>query len=140
MSFIARAAEFRDALSRRIVVADGAMGTMLYARGIFINRCFDELSLSAPDIVRQIHQEYVKAGAEILETNTFGATRVRLSAFGFAEKAGAINRAAVRLAREAAGDQAWVARSGRSAFASNPSGQLLSPRRARHFANRPMHW
>jgi methionine synthase / methylenetetrahydrofolate reductase(NADPH) len=104
-----RAQEFRDELSQRVIVADGAMGTMLYARGIFINRCFDELSLSAPDMVRQVHQEYVKAGAEILETNTFGATRIRLGAFGFAEKAGAINRAAVRLAREAAGDRAWVA-------------------------------
>src|SRR5579884_2218175 len=104
-----RAAEFRDQLSRRVIVADGAMGTMLYSRGVFINRCFDELSLSAPDMVRQIHQEYVKAGAEILETNTFGATRIRLGAFGFAERAAAINRAAVRLAREAAGDQAWAA-------------------------------
>src|SRR5579863_319657 len=96
-----RAQEFRDQLSRRVIVADGAMGTMLYARGVFINRCFDELSLSAPDMVRQIHQEYVKAGAEILETNTFGATRTRLAAFGLAEKAVAINRSAVRLAREA---------------------------------------
>ena len=85
------------------------MGTMLYSRGVFINRCFDELNLSSPDMVRQIHQEYVRAGAEILETNTFGATRTRLAAFGLAEKTGAINRAAVRLAREAAGDAAWVA-------------------------------
>lgn len=106
---VTRAQEFRDQLSRRVIVADEAMGTMLYARGVFINRCFDELNLSAPDMVRQIHQEYVKAGAEILETNTFGATRTRLAAFGLAEKAGAINRAAVRLAREAARDQAWVA-------------------------------
>src|SRR3954467_15061736 len=78
------------------------MGTMLYSRGVFINRCFDELNLSSPDMVRQIHQEYVKAGAEILETNTFGATRQRLGAFGFAEKLKAINLAGVRLAREAA--------------------------------------
>ncbi|MGA7237837.1 MAG: homocysteine S-methyltransferase family protein, partial [Bryobacteraceae bacterium] len=105
---LTRAQEFRDQLSRRVIVADGAMGTMLYARGVFINRCFDELNLSAPDMVRQIHQEYVKAGAEILETNTFGATRTRLAAFGLAEKTVAINRAAVRLAREAARDQAWV--------------------------------
>ncbi len=84
------------------------MGTMLYSRGIFINRCFDELNLSAPDMVRQIHQEYAKAGAEILETNTFGATRQRLGAFGFAEKLKAINLAGVRLAREAA-NGAYVA-------------------------------
>src|SRR5579885_3287605 len=90
------------------------MGTMLYSRGVFINRCFDELCLSAPDMVRQIHQEYAKAGAEILETNTFGANRPRLAAFGMAEKLREINRAAVRLAREAAqsvpkGDTAFVA-------------------------------
>ena len=104
-----RAKEFRDQLARRVIVADGAMGTMLYSRGVFINRCFDELNLSAPDMVRQIHQEYVKAGAEILETNTFGATRQRLGAFGFAEKLQAINHAGVRLAREAANGSAYVA-------------------------------
>src|SRR5215831_13782631 len=104
-----RVQEFRDQLSRRVMVADGAMGTMLYSRGVFINRCFDELCLSAPDMVRQIHQEYVKAGAEILETNTFGASRPRLAAFGMAEKTRDINRAAVRLAREAAKDGPYVA-------------------------------
>ena len=104
-----RAAEFREQLSRRVMVGDGAMGTMLYSRGVFINRCFDELNLSSADMVRQIHQEYVKAGAEILETNTFGATRQRLAAFGVAEKLQAINHAGVRLAREAAKDSAFVA-------------------------------
>ena len=104
-----RAEEFREQLARRAMVADGAMGTMLYSRGVFINRCFDELNLSAPDMVRQIHQEYVKAGAEILETNTFGANRMRLAAFGFAEKLRAINQAGVRLAREAAREHAFVA-------------------------------
>src|SRR6478672_10625468 len=103
-----RAQEFREQLSRRVMVADGAMGTMLYSRGVFINRCFDELNLSAADMVRQIHQEYVKAGAEILETNTFGATRPRLGAFGIAEKLQDINRAAVRLARDAAKDGPFV--------------------------------
>jgi methionine synthase I (cobalamin-dependent)/5,10-methylenetetrahydrofolate reductase len=85
------------------------MGTMLYSRGVFINRCFDELCLSSPDMVRQIHQEYVKAGAEILETNTFGASGPRLAGFGIAEKLKDINRAAVRLAREAAKDGPFVA-------------------------------
>src|SRR5882757_6396732 len=66
-----RATEFRAKLQSKIVVADGAMGTMLYAKGIFINRCFDELNLSAPQMVKEIHQEYVKAGAEIIESNTF---------------------------------------------------------------------
>ena len=92
------------------MVAVGAMGTMLYSRGVFINRCFDELNLVQPDLVRQIHREYVKAGAEILETNTFGANRARLAAFGIAEKLSAINQAGVRVAREAAADsQAYVA-------------------------------
>jgi homocysteine S-methyltransferase len=104
-----RAREFRDHLSRRVLVSDGAMGTMLYSRGVFINRCFDELNLSSPDLVRQIHQDYVKAGAEIVETNTFGASRIRLAGFGVAEKLNAINQAGVRLAREAAKEAAFVA-------------------------------
>ncbi len=91
------------------MVADGAMGTALYAKGVFINRCFDELNLSLPALVRDVHQEYIKAGAEILETNTFGANRKRLGAFGFAEKVRLINQAGVRIAREAARDQAFVA-------------------------------
>jgi len=104
-----RAAEFREQLSRRVLVADGAMGTMLYSKGIFINRCYDELNLSAPALVRELHEEYVKAGAEIIETNTFGANRMRLAAYGYAEKLKAINQAGVRLAREAAHEQAFVA-------------------------------
>jgi methionine synthase I (cobalamin-dependent)/5,10-methylenetetrahydrofolate reductase len=106
---LSRAAEFRKKLQSKIVVADGAMGTMLYAKGIFINRCFDELNLSAPQLVKEVHQEYVKAGAEIIESNTFGSNRIRLTAFGFVEKLKAINAAGVRLAREAAGDRAFVA-------------------------------
>ena len=130
-----RAQEFRDQLANRVMVADGAMGTMLYSRGVFINRCFDELNLSAPDMVRQIHQEYVKAGAEILETNTFGANRPRLARFGIAEKLKAINHAGVRLAREAARDGAFVAGAigplGRAHRAARA--RLPSPRPARHF-------
>lgn len=104
-----RAREFRERMAGRVMVADGAMGTQLYARGVFINRCYDELNLSAPALVLEVHQEYVKAGAEILETNTFGANRSRLAAFGMAERLRFINRAGVRLAREAAKDQAFVA-------------------------------
>jgi methionine synthase / methylenetetrahydrofolate reductase(NADPH) len=104
-----RADEFRKKLDAKIIVADGAMGTMLYAKGIFINRCFDELNLSAPQLVKEIHQEYVRAGADVIESNTFGGNRVRLAAFGFAEKLKAINEAGVRLAREAAGEKAFVA-------------------------------
>ncbi len=104
-----KAKEFRARLGGQVLVADGAMGTVLYSKGIFINRCFDELNLSSPALVKETHQEYVKAGAEILETNTFGANRARLATFGFAEKLKAINQAGVRLAREAAGDTAFVA-------------------------------
>ena len=104
-----RALEFREQLSRRILVADGAMGTVLYSRGVFINRCYDELNLSSPDLVRQVHHDYAEAGAQILETNTYGANRARLAGFGFAEKLSDINAAGVRLAREAARGGAFVA-------------------------------
>jgi methionine synthase / methylenetetrahydrofolate reductase(NADPH) len=104
-----RADEFREILSSRAIVADGAMGTMLYSKGVFINRCYDELNLSSPDLVKEIHLEYIKAGAEILETNTFGANRTRLSAHGLAEKLKAINQAGVRIARESARDRAFIA-------------------------------
>ena len=71
-------ADFREALKTRVLLADGAMGTELYRRGVFINRCYDELSLSRPDLVRSIHAEYIAAGADIVTTNTYGATRIRL--------------------------------------------------------------
>ena len=118
-----RTQEFREQLSRRVMVADGAMGTMLYSRGVFINRCFDELNLSSPDLVRQIHQDYVKAGAEILETNTFGANRPRLAAFGLAEKLKAVNLAGVRLARDAAAAKPGVYVAG----AVGPLGVRIEP-------------
>ncbi len=101
--------DFREQLLKRALVADGAMGTELYARGVFINRCFDELNVSSPDLVREVHKQYVKAGAEILEANTFGANRMRLAAFGLAEKLQEINQSGIRLAREAAGDSVYVA-------------------------------
>ncbi|MEO8026782.1 MAG: bifunctional homocysteine S-methyltransferase/methylenetetrahydrofolate reductase [Bryobacteraceae bacterium] len=104
-----RAQEFRDRHQGRVMVADGAMGTVLYAKGIFINRCYDELNLSAPGLIREVHADYVKAGAEIIESNTFGGNRARLMAFGMAEKLREINMAGVRIAREAAGDHAYVA-------------------------------
>jgi methionine synthase I (cobalamin-dependent)/5,10-methylenetetrahydrofolate reductase len=82
------------------VLCDGAMGTMLYARGIFINRCYDELNLSQPELVREIHTEYLQAGAEVIETNTFGGNAFRLELHGLKDKVREINRAGVRLARE----------------------------------------
>ena len=72
----------------RPVLADGAMGTVLYARGIFINRCYDELNLSDPGLILSVHEEYLQAGAEILETNTFGANRFRLARHGLARQGG----------------------------------------------------
>src|ERR1700677_1182901 len=82
------------------VLCDGAMGSMLYGRGIFINRCYDELNLSQPDVVRAVHTEYLQAGAVVIETNTFGANAVRLERYGLEGKVREINRAGVRLARE----------------------------------------
>jgi methionine synthase / methylenetetrahydrofolate reductase(NADPH) len=105
---LSRAAQFRERLSKRVLVSDGAMGTMIYGRGVFINRCFDELNLSQSELIREIHEEYVKAGAEILETNTYGASRPRLETFGLAGKLEEINRAGVKLAREAGGEKADV--------------------------------
>jgi methionine synthase I (cobalamin-dependent)/5,10-methylenetetrahydrofolate reductase len=82
------------------VLCDGAMGTMLYARGVFINRCYDELNLSQPELVREIHAEYLQAGAEVIETNTFGGNAFRLELHGLKDKVREINMAGVRLARE----------------------------------------
>jgi methionine synthase / methylenetetrahydrofolate reductase(NADPH) len=104
-----RAGEFREKLTNHVFVGDGAMGTVLYAKGIFINRSYDELNLSAPAVVKEVHEEYVRAGAEIIESNTFGANRLRLAAFGLADKLTAINQAGVRLAREAAQGGPFVA-------------------------------
>jgi homocysteine S-methyltransferase len=100
---------FLDELDQRALVCDGAMGTMLYAKGIFLNRSFDELNLKQPDLVAEVHQMYIRAGADIVETNTFGANRVKLSAFGLADQVVALNTQGARIARNAARDQAWVA-------------------------------
>ena len=100
---------FIEALSQRVLVCDGAMGTMLYARGVFINKSFDALNLSQPDLVAAVHDEYVRAGADIIETNTFGANRIKLGSFGLADQLEAINAAGVAIARRSAGDRAYVA-------------------------------
>ncbi len=78
---------------------DGAMGTMLYGRGVYINKCFDELNLSQPETVRQVHEEYLQSGAMVIETNTFGANRFRLGRYGLADKVSAVNTAGAGLAR-----------------------------------------
>ena len=96
--------DFRREIAERVLVADGAMGTQLYARGIFINRCFDELNVSQPALVAEIHRSYAQAGAEVIETNTFGANRMRLEPYGFTGRVAEFNRAGVKVAREAAPD------------------------------------
>jgi homocysteine S-methyltransferase len=92
----------------RVHVFDGAMGTMLYSKGVFINVCYDELNLRQPDLIAEVHRAYVKSGAELLETNTFGANPVKLLHYGLADQTEAINRKAAELAREAAGARAAV--------------------------------
>src|SRR5205085_6441371 len=92
------------------VLCDGAMGTLLYSKGIFINRCYDELNLSQPDLIRGVHHEYLQAGAEIVETNTFGGNSFRLERHGLGGKVHDINFAGAKLAKEAAKSfDAWVA-------------------------------
>ena len=100
---------FLDSLDDRVLVCDGAMGTMLYAKGVFINKSFDALNVTQPDLVAEVHQEYVRAGADIVETNTFGANRIKLGSFGLAERLHAINEQGAKIARHAAREQAYVA-------------------------------
>src|SRR6202790_355182 len=119
---------FIDIFGDRPTLADGAMGTVLYARGVFINRCYDELNLSDPELILSIHEEYLQAGAEILETNTFGANRFRLGRHGLGGKVAEINAAGVQIARKAVNHlkekqagEAWVA------GAIGPLGVRLEP-------------
>src|SRR3954464_14448951 len=112
---------FLDALSERVLVCDGAMGTMLYAKGVFINKSFDALNVTQPDLVAEVHQEYVRAGADIVETNTFGANRIKLASFGLADRLHAINEQGAKIARHAAREQAYVA------GAIGPLGLRLEP-------------
>ncbi|HEY4054602.1 MAG TPA: bifunctional homocysteine S-methyltransferase/methylenetetrahydrofolate reductase [Terriglobales bacterium] len=102
--------DFLARLKESPVLCDGAMGTLLYSKGIFINRCYDELNVSQPDLIRGIHREYLQSGAEVIETNTFGGNNVRLAHHGLADKVREINFHGARLAKEAAKSfDAWVA-------------------------------
>src|SRR5579872_3439254 len=97
-------------MKQSAVLCDGAMGTLLYGKGIFINRCYDELNVSQPDLIRGIHHEYLQAGAEIIETNTFGGNSFRLARHSMSSQVHEINLAGARLARESAKSFAvWVA-------------------------------
>ena len=112
---------FLDAVNERVILADGGMGTQIYDRGVFLNRCYDELNLSQPDLIRDIHRDYIKAGAELIETNTFRSNRLALSGDGLEDKVATINAAGVALARECAKDRAYVA------GAVGPLGRSLEP-------------
>src|SRR3954470_1091685 len=97
-------------LKQSPVLCDGATGTLLYGKGIFINRCYDELNVSQPELIRGLHHEYLQAGAEIIETNTFGGNSFRLARHGMESRVHEINLAGARLAREAAKSfDVWVA-------------------------------
>ena len=104
------AQNFKERLKKSPVLCDGAMGTLLYSKGIFINRCYDELNLSQPELIRGVHHEYLQAGAEIIETNTFGGNSFRLARHSLADRVRDINLAGARVAREAAKSfDVWVA-------------------------------
>jgi homocysteine S-methyltransferase len=115
---------FLDRLERAPILGDGAMGSQLYARGVPYERCFDELNLTEPALVQRIHREYIRAGAELIETNTYGANRFKLAAYGLEDRVRDINFRAVKLAREAreeCGEPVFLA------GAIGPLGQTIAP-------------
>jgi homocysteine S-methyltransferase len=99
---------FRERLQKEVIVFDGGVGTYLYEKGIFINTCFDELNLTNPDIVREVHRDYVNAGADVIETNTFGANRFKLSAHGLENRVHELNLKGAQIARSVAGETVLV--------------------------------
>ena len=103
-----RETSFREAM-RSLLVFDGAMGSLLYERGVFVTQNFEQLNVTRPDVVRKIHEDYVTAGAQVIETNTFGANCFRLDRHGLGDQVRAYNVAGARLAREAAAEDVWVA-------------------------------
>jgi len=103
------AEQLKEILSRKVLIADGAMGTMLYQHGVFLNSCFDEANLRRPELVKKIHKDYIDAGADFIETNTFGANSFKLAKFGLQDKVTEINEAAVSLARQSSGSDIMVA-------------------------------
>ena len=98
-----------ELLSRQVVFGDGAMGTMLYQYGVFLNSCFDELNISNPKLVKKVHDGSVRAGVDFIETNTFGANEFKLSKYGLADSVEKINRAAVEIAKDSAAEEVMVA-------------------------------
>ena len=103
------AKSFLESLKNKILVCDGAMGTVLYNRGIYINRCFDELNLTNPDLIREVHREYIKSGVDIIETNSFGANRLKLKRHGLDDKVYDINKTSAVIAKDEARGGVFVA-------------------------------
>jgi methionine synthase I (cobalamin-dependent)/5,10-methylenetetrahydrofolate reductase len=101
--------DFLDSLHKQVLLCDGAMGTMIYSKGVYLNSCFDELNLINPDLIKDIHRDYIQSGADIIETNTFGANRYKLKKFGLEDKVAEINRTGALIARETAGREIFVA-------------------------------
>jgi len=112
---------FEEFLKENLVLLDGAMGSLIYEKGVFIDKCYDELNLSRPDLIRSIHEDYIRSGARVIETNTYGANRFKLKSHNLLDQMEAINRKGVELAREAAGDEVYVAGS------MGPLGEELEP-------------
>jgi len=112
---------FEDFLKENLVLLDGAMGSLIYEKGVFIDKCYDELNLSRPELIRSIHEEYIRAGANVIESNTYGANRFKLKSHNLLDSLDEINRKGVVLARSAAGDKAYVAGS------MGPSGLEIEP-------------
>ena len=103
------ARDFNELLNDRVVLFDGAMGTRLYDLGVFLNRCFDELNLSSPSMVKEVHASYAAVDVDVVETNTFGANRIKLEKHGLGDQVAAINAAGGSIAREAVGEDVCVA-------------------------------
>ena len=114
--------DLRAELQKRILILDGAMGTMLQQEGLGRGECPELFNLTHPHIVEAIHSAYIEAGCDIIQTNTFGANRFKLSEYGLEDKVEEINSRAVQIARKAAGDRALVA------LSAGPTGKLFKPR------------
>jgi methionine synthase I (cobalamin-dependent)/5,10-methylenetetrahydrofolate reductase len=112
---------FAQYIEKNLVLLDGAMGSLIYERGVFIDKCYDELNLSRPELIRSIHEDYVRSGARVIETNTYGANRFKLRSHSLLDSLEAINRQGVQIAREAAGEDIYVAGS------MGPSGEEIEP-------------
>ena len=129
---------FHERLKEKTLLCDGAMGTMLQSSALQVGQCPELLNIRSPQTVSAVHRAYVEAGADIIETNTFGGNRIKLSSFGIDDQTEKINARAVRIALEAAGGRALVGASiGPTGRFLNPVGDLIFPRLSMFFVSRP---